>query len=112
MKVYQNKFELFGPPLPEEAESARAYAAFSYLALFVEDQHPEKEGTWYRIDAGLPMTTGYANEIAWQQRLYAEAENKEPYEWDAESESGLIEEERLLDFLEEAVEEVATSVDV
>lgn len=105
MKTFQNRFEIFGPALPAEAESARAYAE-SYLSLFVEADHPEKEGRWYRFDEGCSMTTGYANEIAWQQRLYAATENREPYEWDPESFSGIIEEERLLDFLMEAVEEV------
>jgi hypothetical protein len=105
MKTYQNTFETLGDPAPMEAESAREYAK-GYLPMFVleEDKQP---GGWYRIDAQVGYTrTGWIKEIQWWDQLYEECQDKGPYEWDPGCWSGLISEERLLDFLEQAVEEV------
>lgn len=101
MKTYQNTFESLGDQVPCEAESAREYAK-AFLPMFVEDS-PGK----YRIDAQYGHTrTGWAKEIQWWDDLYEATENKEGYEWDPGQCSGTISEERLLDFLEKAVEEV------
>jgi hypothetical protein len=106
MKTYENTFQTLGDLAPMEAESARQYAK-GYLPMFVleEDKQPDN---WYRIEnARVGYTrTGWIKEIQWWDRLYEATEEKAPYEWDPGCWSGLISEERLLDFLEEAVEEV------
>jgi hypothetical protein len=100
MKTYQNAFESLGDPIPTKMGSPRQYA-MDLLPMFVEDEETKKPGRWYRIDA--QVRTGSAKELEWWDRLYGECEDKEPYEWDPGYWSGLISEERLLDFLEEAV---------
>jgi hypothetical protein len=104
--IYQNTFDILGDPAPHEAASAREYAR-EFLPMFVQDEDVSRPGTWYRIDDWAPMTTGHTREIEWQLRLFAATEDQQPYEWDPDTVSGVIEEERLLDFLEEAVQPVA-----
>jgi hypothetical protein len=106
--IYQNTFEILGDPAPHEAESAREYAR-KFLSMFVRGEDVQLPGKWYRIDAWAPMTTDRAKQIEWQQRLFEATEDQQPYEWNQDSISGVIEEERLLDFLEEAVQPVEHS---
>src|SRR5271165_296166 len=104
MKTYQNTFESLGDPVPTRMKSAREYAK-EFLPMFTLDPD-KKPGRWYRIDAQVGYTrTGSSKELQWWDRLYEECEDKQPYEWDP-CYSGVISEERLLDFLEEAVEQV------
>ena len=107
MKTYRNTFESLGDPVPTAMESRREYAK-EFLPMFMLD--PDKQpGRWYRIDAHAQPVQAWvvsASEIAWWDRLYEACEDKAPYEWDRTAWSGLISEERLLDFLEEAVEEL------
>jgi hypothetical protein len=100
MKTYQNTFETLGEPLPAQAESAREYAR-AFLPCFVLDEDSNR----YRIDQPKNRL-GYAKEVEFWKRLYEATEDKAQYDWDGEDWSGLISEEKLLDFLEEAVEEV------
>jgi hypothetical protein len=112
MKTYQNTFESLGDPVPISMESAREYAK-EFLPMFVLDED-KTPGRWYRIDAQVGYTrtrTGSAKELQWWDRLYDECEHKQPYDWDPGCWSGLISEERLLDFLEQAVEEVKEVVE-
>jgi hypothetical protein len=60
-----------------KAASKREYAR-EFLPIFVIDSDIKKPGAWYRIDQGARMTTGYVNEIEWQQRLFDATEDKEP----------------------------------
>jgi hypothetical protein len=91
-RTYQNTFESLGDPAPAKMESVREYAR-ELLPMF----DPDKPG-YYRIDPQPPEArVGSVREIAWWDRLYDACEQTE--------ESGVISEARLLDFLEEAVEE-------
>src|SRR5437899_1052923 len=106
MKTYRNTFESLGNPVPIVMESAREYAK-ALLPLFVLDQD-KQPGRWYRIDALVGSArTGSSRELQWWDSLYEATEDKRPDDRDPGCWSGLISEERLLDFLEQAVEEVA-----
>jgi len=105
MKTYQNTFETFGDPSPAQAESPREYAK-GYLEMFTID--PDMgPGRQYRIDAdALELNTGFTTEIKWWKNLFNSCEDIVTYGYDDTAKSGFISEERLLDFLEQAVEEV------
>jgi|SRR5271166_6438939 len=119
MKTFCNTFETFGDPSPAPAESAREYAR-GYLGLFTFDidmgpgrqyrirgrrqSQEEWELTWnIRPLEGDPfkLNTGFTTEIEWWKNLINSLEDVTNT-----ARSGLISEERLLDFLEEAVEAV------
>jgi hypothetical protein len=76
------------------------------LPLFVLDQD-KQPGRWYRIDAQVgPTRTGSSRELQWWHSLYEATEDKQLDDLDRGCWSGVIREERLLDFLEQAVEEL------
>jgi hypothetical protein len=105
MKTYRNTFQLLGDPVPIAMESAREYAK-ALLPLFVLDQGKEP-GRWYRIDAQAGSArTASSRELQWWDSLYEVTEDKRPDDLERGYWSGLISEERLLDFLEQAIEEV------
>src|SRR5208283_3695273 len=113
MKTFCNTFETFGDPSPAPAESAREYAR-GYLGLFTLDLDMGP-GRQYRIEGPAPdgpwedpfkLNTGFTTEIEWWKNLINSLEDVTTYGYDDTARSGLISEERLLDFLEQAVEEV------
>jgi len=98
---FENAFESLGDPSPKQAESAREYAR-GFLPMFVEDSPGQ-----YRIDALIGHTRiGSATELKWWDDLYDATENKQPYDWAPADWSGTISEDKLLDFLEKAVQQV------
>ena|SRR5208282_125835 len=104
-KTFKNTFETLGDPAPAVMESARAYAR-GYLPIFNID--PDMgPGRQYRIDANpLEQKTGFTREIEWWREVFAACTDVVTYGYDDTAKSGFISEERLLDFLEQAVEEV------
>jgi hypothetical protein len=100
--LYKNTFEIFGDEGKCEAESKRDFA-LAYLPMFEREANGE-----YRISAlRSSERVGMNNEIRWMDRVFDECHDI--VEGDMvrdEPDSGLISETRLLDYLEEAVEEV------
>ena len=106
MKTFCNTFETFGDPSPAPAESAREYVR-GYLGLFTLDLDMGP-GRQYRIEGDpFKLNTGFTTEIEWWKNLINSLEDVTTYGYAARS--GLITEERLLDFLEQAVEEIEDS---
>jgi|GEM_PF-6594877 len=105
MKTFCNTFETFGDPSPAPAESAREYAR-GYLGLFTLDLDMGP-GRQYRIEGDpFKLNTGFTTEIEWWKNLINSLEEVTTYGYNDTARSGLISEERLLDLLEQAVEEV------
>lgn len=101
-KMYKNTFEIFGVDAKGEAESKRDFA-LAYLPMFERESSGE-----YRISALRPSErVGMSNEIRWMDRVFDDCHDIVEGDMDQdEPDSGLISEARLLDYLEEAVEEV------
>jgi hypothetical protein len=98
MKVYVNTFEIFGSPAPQKAANEREYAQ-GYLPLF------DVECGQYIIYPVGESPTGFTNEIKWQHDAYFEATEVQDQDY------RLIDEDRLLDLLEQAVEEAEAPED-
>jgi hypothetical protein len=100
--LYKNTFEIFGDEAKCEAASKRDFA-LGYLPMF------EREATGeYRISAlRSSERVGMSNEIRWVDRVFDDCHDIVEGDMDLdEPAQGLISEALLLDYLEEAVEEV------
>ncbi|MBV8377151.1 MAG: hypothetical protein JO279_09120 [Verrucomicrobia bacterium] len=100
MKIYQNTFEVFGDPSPAEATSKRTYAR-RYLNMF--SQLPTGD---YKIPSP-EVYVASLNELQWARDVWADAT---PVSGEFVpiyvEECRTMTEDRLLDHLEKAVEEV------